>query len=74
MADTRSELDERLLAEARSREQGRVFRRVLGLIAIAVVIAAIGLNTKDQPLAFVVAGLLVIAAVVVAVRGERFRR
>jgi hypothetical protein len=74
MTNTRNELDERLLAEARSREQGRNFRRVLGLIAIAVVIAAIGFGKDDQTLAFAVAGLILVAALVIAFRGDRFRR
>jgi hypothetical protein len=75
MTDTRTELDERLLKEARSREQGLNFRRVLGLIAGAVLIAVIGIGQqRDQAIAFAVAGLLLVAAVVIALRGDRLRR
>lgn len=75
MTDTRSELDERQLAEARARANGAIFRRVLGLIVGAVIILALGSQRPaDMPLAVIVAVVLVVAAIGIAWRGDRFRR
>jgi hypothetical protein len=75
MSDTRQELDERQLAEARARASGAIFRRALGLIAGAIVVLAIGSQRPaDLPLAGVVAVLLIVAAIFIAWRGDGFRR
>lgn len=75
MNDTRNELEKRQLAEARARANGANFRRVLGLIAGAGIILALGMGRPDDmPLAALVAVALIAAAIFIAWRGDRFQR
>lgn len=75
MSDTRRQLDELQLSEARARANGAIFRRVLGLIVGAIIVLSLGSQRPaDMPLAALAAVVLVVAAIVIAWRGDRFRR
>ena len=63
--DTRRELDERLLREARARAEGAMLRRVLGLIAAAFLFVVYGAQSNQAALGIGAAVVLVGAAVYV---------
>lgn len=66
MNDRRHELDQRLLEEARARADGRVLRRFLILLAVAVLFGAYGIQS-NAPLALGIA-LVCVAVAIYSIR------